>query len=84
MRADTHPSHKAAITTTKARQIIEEQRKIRHLLGALINAQNVATAHQINLQASQARVIDDWLERSQIPVQPYRGAGGFGPDDYRH
>jgi hypothetical protein len=53
-------------------------------LGALINAQNVATAHQINLQASQERVIDDWLERSQIPVQPYRGTEGFGPDDYRH
>ena len=65
-------------------QIIEEQRKIRHLLGALINAQNVATAHQINLQASQERVIDDWFERSQIPVQPYRGTAGFGPDDYRH
>lgn len=65
-------------------QIIEEQRKIRQLLGALINAQNVATAHQINLQASQERVIDDWLQRSQIPVQPYRGIGGFGPNDYRH
>jgi P-type conjugative transfer protein TrbJ len=65
-------------------QIIEEQRKIRQLLGALINAQNVATAHQINLQASQERVFNDWIERAQRPVQPYSGVGGFGPDDYKH
>lgn len=65
-------------------QIVEEQRKMRQLLGALINAQNVATAHQINLQASQERVFNDWLERAQRPVQPYSGVGGFGPDDYKH
>jgi len=65
-------------------QIIEEQRKMRQLLGALINAQNVATAYQINLQASQERVFNDWLERAQRPVQPYSGVGGFGPDDYKH
>jgi len=57
---------------------------MRQLLGALINAQNVATAYQINLQASQERVFNDWLERAQRPVQPYSGVGGFGPDDYKH
>jgi P-type conjugative transfer protein TrbJ len=65
-------------------QIVEELRKVRQLLGATLNAQNVATTHQISLQASQERVMHDWIERSQIPVQPYRGIGGFGPNDYRH
>jgi P-type conjugative transfer protein TrbJ len=65
-------------------QIVEELRKVRQLLGATVNAQNVATSHQINLQASQDRVVNDWIERSQIPVPRYRGIGGFGPNDYKH
>jgi P-type conjugative transfer protein TrbJ len=65
-------------------QIVEELRKVRQLLGASLNAQNVTQVHQINLQASQERIMNDWIERSQIPVQPYHGTGGFGPDDYRH
>lgn len=65
-------------------QIVEEQRKMRQLLGALINAQNVATAHQINLDAAAQRAQDDWLERPTIEARPYQGTTGFGPDDYRH
>jgi P-type conjugative transfer protein TrbJ len=65
-------------------QVIEELRKVRQLLGASMNAQNVALTHHINLQASQDRIVHDWIERSQIPVSPYRGSGGFGPNDYNH
>jgi type IV secretion system protein TrbJ len=61
-----------------ALQIVEEQRKIRQLLGALMNAQNVATAHQINLQAAAERTEHDWLQRSVIDVVPYQGTSGFG------
>ena len=59
-------------------QIVEEQRKTRQLLGALLNAQNVATAHAINLQAAAERIEQDWLARSVIDIQPYRGTTGFG------
>jgi P-type conjugative transfer protein TrbJ len=49
-------------------QIIEELRKVRQLLGAFINAQNVAQAHEINLMATAQRVEHDLLENSVFPI----------------
>lgn len=62
-------------TNMIALQIVEEQRKIRQLLGALINAQNVAQAHHINREAVGERVQHDLLERSAAAPIPTRAEG---------
>jgi len=62
-------------TNMIALQIVEEQRKIRQLLGALINAQNVAQAHHINREAVGERVQHDLLERSAAVPIPTRAEG---------
>lgn len=46
---------------------LEEQRRLRHMIGALTNAYHVAVAHQINIEASAERAMRDWVEKSQPP-----------------
>ena len=63
-------------------EIIQELRKVRQLLGATMNAENVALSNQVNLHAASERVFADWVTRSAIPVNGYSGVGGFGPDSF--
>ena len=55
-------------------QVVEELRKTRQLLGALMNAENVAHAHTINREAVSERLEHDALERSRIEI-PTRNVG---------
>lgn len=55
-------------------QVVEELRKTRQMLGALINAENVAHAHAINREAVSERLEHDALERSRIAI-PTRNVG---------
>jgi P-type conjugative transfer protein TrbJ len=59
-------------------QIVEELRKVRQLLGAFINAQNITQAHEVNLRAASERIEHDWLERSLTSIPRYDGSYGFG------
>jgi P-type conjugative transfer protein TrbJ len=63
-------------------QVVEELRKTRQMLGALINAQNVTNAHVINREAVSERLEHDALVRSQIEIPVSnngRGEGRLGP-----
>ena len=63
-------------------QVVEELRKTRQMLGALINADNVAHAHAINREAVSERLEHDALERSRVEI-PTRNVGpGEGFLDY--
>jgi|SoiMethySBSTD1v2_1073268.scaffolds.fasta_scaffold55151_2 P-type conjugative transfer protein TrbJ len=55
-------------------QVVEELRKTRQMLGALINAENVAHTHSINREAVSERLEHDALERSRIAI-PTRNVG---------
>lgn len=59
-------------------QVVEEQRKIRQLLGAQMNAQNVAQARVITTQAAAERIEQELLEASYRPIPAYGAARGFG------
>jgi type IV secretion system protein TrbJ len=59
-------------------QVVEEQRKIRQLLGAQMNAQNVTQARAITTQAAAERIEQDLLEASYRPIPAYGSARGFG------
>jgi P-type conjugative transfer protein TrbJ len=59
-------------------QVVEEQRKIRQLLGAQLNAQNVTQARTITTQAAAERIEQDLLKVSYKPIPPYGSARGFG------
>ena len=59
-------------------QVVEEQRKIRQLLGAQMNAQNVTQARVITTHAAAERIEQDLLVASQKPIPAYDHAGGFG------
>ena len=59
-------------------QVVEEQRKIRQLLGAQMNAQNVTQARTITTHAAAERIEQDLLVASQKPIPAYDHAGGFG------
>jgi len=63
-------------------QVVEELRKTRQMLGALINAQNVTNAHVINREAVSERLEHDALVRSQIEIPVSnngQGEGRLGP-----
>ena len=55
-------------------QVVEELRKTRQLLGALMNAENVAHAHANNREAVSERLEHDARERSRIAI-PTRNVG---------
>jgi hypothetical protein len=57
--------------------LIDELRKSRQLMGANINAQNVAQAHQINLQMYGEKLTHDYLEASAMDVVAYSGRTGY-------
>ena len=59
-------------------QVVEEQRKIRQLLGAQMNAQNVAQARTITTHAAAERIEEEVLLVSHTPIPAYDQAGGFG------
>lgn len=59
-------------------QVVEEQRKIRQLLGAQMNAQNVTQARSITTQAAAERIEHDLLEASSKPIPAYPSAREFG------
>jgi len=59
-------------------QVVEEQHKIRQLLGAQLNAQNVTQARTITTHAAAERIEQDLLVASQKPIPAYDHAGGFG------
>jgi type IV secretion system protein TrbJ len=63
-------------------QVVEEQRKIRQLLGAQMNAQNVAQAHALTTNAAAERIMQDWFERgaAAVTIRPMTGGGGFSGD----
>lgn len=63
-------------------QDVEEGRKLRQIIGATMNAQNVALTNQTALEAAGQKVFDDWILESQIAVVPFSGQGGFGPGSF--
>jgi P-type conjugative transfer protein TrbJ len=60
-------------------QVIEEQRKLRQLMGALINAHNVTAAREINEHAAAERIMQEWFAKgAEVEIKPLTGEGGFG------
>jgi hypothetical protein len=57
--------------------LIEELRKSRQMMGANINANNIAQAHHINMEMYSQRLLHDTLEASVFPVTVYTGANGY-------
>lgn len=64
-------------------QIVEEQRKLRQMLGATMNAQNVAAAHRLTMEAAAQRIEHDWLERSVAEVNALPPSRGYGRWNFR-
>jgi hypothetical protein len=60
-----------------ALQIVEEQRKLRQMLGATLNAQNIAASHHITYQAAKERVEMDLITNSGVPFDT-NISGDFG------
>jgi hypothetical protein len=63
-------------------QIVEEQRKLRQMLGATMNAQNVAAAHAITMEAAAQRIEHDWLERSVAEASALGQSRGYGMSNF--
>jgi P-type conjugative transfer protein TrbJ len=60
-------------------QHVEEQRKLRQLLGAQINATTVLHAERLNVESTAERIQHDYLEaQARNPVEAYAGTGGYG------
>ena len=55
---------------------IQEQRRTRHMVGALTNALTTRFAHDINEVAQPEAAMRLWLETAQVETLPYSGVGG--------
>jgi conjugal transfer/entry exclusion protein len=55
---------------------IQEQRRTRHMVGALTNALTTRFAHNINEVAQPEAALRLWLETAQVETLPYSGVGG--------
>jgi P-type conjugative transfer protein TrbJ len=69
-------------------QLVEEQRKLRQLLGATMNAQNVGEAQRLTKEAFAVRIEHDWVGRTVEEVGSFSesrgyGMGNFGPGELR-
>jgi hypothetical protein len=65
-----------------ALQVVEEQRKLRQLLGATMNAQNLGEAQRLTKEAFALRIEHDWVGRTVEEVASFSASRGYGMGNF--